>query len=228
MTWGCICGLFVGFSCCVCVITWRCWGIGTQEWSIAWESSWYWGWWKLEFAFLKEMAVPKWDSSWSINPDSVLSIWLGSDDFSGCVLRMTILRSNSTRPSSVLRRWLTSQYLRTSSAVRLRVFGKPRCITLISFLYWGSPRPAARIRSRDIMAILLLPANVPFKAVDFIISLILLDSCISDWDGFAGNTLRRAYTIVTGWWETALEPLCHFLGILGRSIIQRRPSPFSG
>ena len=62
------------------------------------------------------------------------------------------------------------------------------------------------------MAILLLPVDVAIKAVDFIISLILLDSSISDRDGFAGNTLRRVCTIATGWRETVSEPLCHFLG----------------
>ena len=85
-------------------------------------------------------------------------------------------------------------------------------LILISFSYCGLPWPAAWIRSGDIMAILLLPANVAIKAVDFIILLILLYSCISNWDGFAENTLRRACTIVTGWQETASEPLCHFLG----------------
>ena len=28
----------MGFNYCLCVITGRCWGIGVQEWSIAWES----------------------------------------------------------------------------------------------------------------------------------------------------------------------------------------------
>ena len=79
-------------------------------------------------------------------------------------------------------------------------------------LYCGSPGPAAWIRSGDMMAILLLPANVAIKAVDSVISLILLNSSISDWNGFAGNTSRRAWTIATEWQETVSEPLCHFLG----------------
>ena len=61
------------------------------------------------------------------------------------------------------------------------------------------------------MSILLLPANVAIKAVDSIISLILLDSRISDWDGLAGNTLRRVCKTATWWWETASEMLYHFL-----------------
>ena len=99
---------------------------------------------------------------------------------------MTILQSN-TRPLSKMRRCLTSQYSRTSGAVKLCVLVKPYYITLISFSYCRSPRPAAQIRSGDFMVILLLPANVAIKAVSFIISLIMLDLCISDWDGFAGN-----------------------------------------
>ena len=57
--------------------------------------------------------------------------------FLRCVLGITILRYNNTRPLSVLRWCLTSQYSRTKGAVRLRVLGKPCCITLISFSYWG-------------------------------------------------------------------------------------------
>ena len=65
---GDVCGLFVGFNCCVCVITGR-WGIAVQEWSIAWGSywswccTWYWGWCRFKFVFSEETAVPNW------NPD---------------------------------------------------------------------------------------------------------------------------------------------------------------
>ena len=45
-----------------------------------------------------------------------------------------------------------------------------------------------------------------------IISLVLLDSRIFDWEGLTGNTLRRANNMATGWQETASEPLCHFSG----------------
>ena len=43
-----------------------------------------------------------------------------------------------------------------------------------------------------------------------IISFTLLDTRISDCDGFAGNTSRRSCNIASGWQETASEPLCHF------------------
>ena len=76
-------------------------------------------------------------------------------------------------------RWsLTSQYSQTLGAVRLPVLGKPCYITFMIF-YIVDHNPTAQIRSGDMMAILLLPANVAIKAIDFIISFILLDSRIS-------------------------------------------------
>ena len=62
--------------------------IGVQEWNIACGScwfrycTWYWGGCSLDFTISWETAVPKHDLSWSINPDSVLTIWKDSDDFS--------------------------------------------------------------------------------------------------------------------------------------------------
>ena len=76
----------------------------------------------------------------------------------------------------------------------------------INFSYCRSSQPAARIWYGDILDILLLPANVAINAVDSIIPLLLLDFCISDWDSFAGNTLKRACTIAFGWWETVSLP----------------------
>ena len=123
------------------------------------------------------------------------------------VLGMTVLWSNNTRQLSVLRWCLTSQYSWTSGAVRLRVLGEPCCITFINFLYHGLPWPAAWLRSGDMIAILLLPANVAIKAVDSIISIILLDSRISECDGLAGNTSRRVCIMATGWRETVSKSL---------------------
>lgn len=71
---------------------------------------------------------------------------------------------------------ITFQYSQTSGAVRLCVFGNTFCTVFINFLYCGLLCPVARMRSGEVMAILLLSPN----AIDSTMSLISWDSRMSD------------------------------------------------
>ena len=159
--------------------------------------------------------------------------------FSRCEVGMTILWSKSTNPLSTLRRCLTSQYSRISSAVRLCVFLNPFCKMSINFLYCRSLCPTDRIASGEMSATLSLALNDDNRVVDLTQSSMSSDSMMSTWEGSVGNPFRSACKMAGGLHETASEALCHFpgqcwmvnlnnqgFGILPRSISPN--SPFSG
>ena len=124
-----------------------------------------------------------------------------------CEVGIMILWSNSARSLSTLRRCLTSQYSRTSGAVRLRILGNPFCMVLMSLMYCGSLCPAARMRSDEVRAVLLFAPNVAKVVVDATQS-----SMSSDCVGLAGNTSSSDFNTLVGLRETASEALCHFPG----------------
>ena len=116
---------------------------------------------------------------------------------------MKILWSKSTKLFSLLRWNLTSQYSRTLGAVRLCIVGNPFCIVSIN-LYSGSLCPAAWMKY--CRWVLFLPAlNVAIRVVDLTQSFMSSDCMISDWEGSAGNMLRRAGKMATGLWETVFR-----------------------
>ena len=123
-----------------------------------------------------------------------------------------ILWSNSARSLSTPRRCLTSQYSRTSGAVRLHVLGNPLCLVLMSLMYCKSLCPAARMRSGEVRAVLLFAPNVAMVVVDATQSSMSSDSVTSDCVGLAGNTSSSDFNTLVGLRETASEALCHFPG----------------
>ena len=109
---------------------------------------------------------------------------------------------------STLRRCLTSQYSRTSGAVRLRVL----CIVLMSLMYCGSLCPAARMRSGEVRVVLLFAPNAAMVVVDATQSSMSSDSVTSDCVGLTGNTSSSDFNMLVGLRETASEALCYFPG----------------
>lgn len=143
--------------------------------------------------------------------DHALVCWMQvAQYFFHSELLMTILQSNNMEQLPVLKRCFTSRQLWSLGAVRWHVFGNPCCAILINCLHCGSLYPAAQMRSGKVMAILSLPPNVAVKDVDSTMLLISPDSGMSDWESWAGNTLRRACNISTGLQEIASEPRYDF------------------
>ena len=73
-------------------------------------------------------------------------------------------------------------------------------------MYCGSLRPAARMRSDKVRAVLLFVPNIAIVVVDVTQSSMSSDSITSDCSGLAGNTSSSDLQ------ETASEALCHFPG----------------
>ena len=128
---------------------------------------------------------------------------------------MTILWSKSTNLSSMLRRCLTSQYLRISSAVRLRVFSNPFCMVFINFLYCRSLHPAVRIASGEMSSTLLLAPNDDNRVVDLTQLSMSSDSMISNWEGSVGNPFRSACKMAVGCEKQHRRPCATSQGSVG-------------
>ena len=125
----CICTLFGGFGGVVVQLLrmyhyWKMlgdWGARVEQY--LWRfldkyCTWYWSGCGLDLALSQEMAVPKRDPSWSINPYSVLTIWKDNDDFSSRV------------PLAI--EWTLDSYCITSSE-----WAKVMGISVISFNHLG-------------------------------------------------------------------------------------------